>query len=58
MLINKKKVKEYALDISKSTRNGKFTRVSGEFLIHVEALMKEKIRAYIQSLPSVGCTIK
>lgn len=58
MLINKKHVKQYALEISQSTRNGKFTRVSGEFLIHIEAVVKERIRTYVQSLPSVGKTIK
>lgn len=58
MLINKKHVKEYALEISKTTRGGKFTRVSAEFLIHIEAVVKERIRSYVQSLPSVGKTIK
>lgn len=58
MLINKKHVKQYALDVSKQSRNGKFTRVSNDFLILIEAILKERIRLYIQTLPSVGKTIK
>lgn len=57
-LINKTNVKRYALEISRVSRGGKFTRVSGEFLIHIEAVVKEKIRVYVASLPSVGKTIK
>lgn len=57
MLINQKHVKQYALECA-AQRHHKFTRVSKEFLIYVESQMKEKIRSYISTLPSVGRTIK
>ncbi len=55
-LINRKYVKEFALEMSKS-RAHKFTRVGGEFLLKCEANMKEFIRNYIRSIPSKGKTI-
>jgi hypothetical protein len=58
MLINQKKVKQFALGKSESLRNGKFTRVSKEFLNEMDSLLRAKIIEYIQRLPSVGCTIK
>ena len=57
MLINKKEVRKFALDVAKRNRP-KFTRVSKEFLIHCEGVLKERIIHYIQSLPSIGKTIK
>lgn len=57
-LINKKHVKQYALEVSKSCRSGKFTRVSEEFLIYIDARVREEINRYIKQLPSVGVTIK
>lgn len=57
MLINKKAVKQYALDCVKD-RHHKFTRVSQEFFIYIEAKLKADIRNYTHSLPSVGKTIK
>ena len=56
-LINKKHAKQYALDCA-SNRAHKFTRVSADFLIYVEAQVKEKIRQYVSTLPSKGKTIK
>ena len=55
-LVNKKHVKQFALDMAKS-RAHKFTRVGGEFLIKCEANLKEFIRRYVQRLPSKGKTI-
>jgi hypothetical protein len=55
-LINKKHVKEYALETAKS-RAHKFTRVGGEFLIKCEANLKEFVRASVHRLPSKGKTI-
>jgi hypothetical protein len=57
MLINKKAVKQYALDCVKD-RHHKFTRVSAEFMIIAESKLKQFIRDYTLSLPSVGMTIK
>ena len=55
-LLNKKKVKEFALEMAKA-RAHKFTRVGGNFLIQCEGNMKAFIRGYVQRLPSKGKTI-
>lgn len=55
-LISRKHVKAYALCCAK-VREHKFTRVGGEFLIKVEANVKEFIRDYVRRLPSKGKTI-
>tara|TARA_R100000808_G_scaffold2016_3_gene8555 strand:+ start:9948 stop:10121 length:174 start_codon:yes stop_codon:yes gene_type:complete len=57
-MIQKSKVKEFALHVSNETRNGKFTRVSAEFYPKVEGAVRRFVRSYIHSLPSVGKTIK
>ncbi len=56
MLINKSKVKEFALLMAKS-RSHKFTRVGGDFIAKCEGNMKEFIRNYVHRLPSKGKTI-
>ncbi len=56
MLINKKKVKEFALEMAKS-RSHQFTRVGNDFLLKCEGQMKEYIRSYVHRLPSKGKTI-
>ncbi|MGA2542509.1 MAG: hypothetical protein ABSG78_13225 [Verrucomicrobiota bacterium] len=55
-LINRKHVKEFALEMAKG-RAHKFTRVGGEFFLKCEANMKEFIRNYVRSIPSKGKTI-
>ena len=55
-LINRKHVKEFALEMAKS-RAHKFTRVGGEFFLKCEANLKEFVRNYVRSLPSKGKTI-
>jgi len=57
MLINKRKVKEFALEMAKG-RAHKFTRVSGDFLLLCEGQLKEFIRNHVQRLPSKGKTIQ
>ena len=57
MLINRKKVKEFALEMAKS-RAHKFTRVGGEFLLKCEGHLKTFIRDYVHRLPSKGKTIR
>lgn len=57
MLINKKKVKMFALEMAKS-RTHKFTRVGAEFFVRCEVHLKEFIRNQIHTHPSVGKTIK
>ena len=56
MLINRKKVKEFALEMAKH-RAHKFTRVGGDFFIKCEGNLKQFIRGYVHSLPSKGKTI-
>ena len=56
MLINREKVKEFALEMAKH-RAHKFTRVGSAFLIKCEANLKEFIRKQVHSLPSKGKTI-
>ena len=57
MLINRSKVKEFALLMAKA-RAHKFTRVSGEFLAKCEGHLKEFIRNSVHRLPSKGKTIR
>lgn len=56
MLINRKKVKEFALEMAKG-RAHKFTRVGGEFFIKCEGHAKSFVRDYVHRLPSKGKTI-
>lgn len=56
-LLNKKAVKQFTVDYAKATRP-KFTRVSAEFLVYIEGVVKEKIKNHIHTLPSVGKTVK
>ena len=55
-LINKKHVKEFALQMAKD-RAHKFTRVGSGFLVQCEGNLKNFIRGYIQRMPSKGKTI-
>ncbi len=55
-LLNKKHVKEFALEMSKD-RAHRFTRVGGEFLLKCEGRLKDFIRAYVRALPSKDKTI-
>ena len=56
MLINRKKVKEFALEMAKH-RAHKFTRVGRDFFIKCEANLKTFIRSHVHRLPSKGNTI-
>ena len=56
MLINRTKVKEFALEMAKH-RAHKFTRVGSEFFIKCEGNLKEFIRNQLHRLPSKGKTI-
>jgi hypothetical protein len=56
-LLNKKHVKEFALEMAKD-RAHKFTRVSGDFLLKCEGRLKDFIRAQVRALPSKGKTIQ
>ena len=56
-LINKKHVKEFALEMAKG-RAHKFTRVGGDFLLQCEGRLKDFIKSYVRQLPSKGKTIQ
>lgn len=56
-LLNRKAVKQLALDVA-SRRAHRFTRVSKEFLEQVEGELKTLVTTKVNSLPSVGMTIK
>jgi hypothetical protein len=55
-LINRKHVKEFALEMAKG-RAHKFTRVGGDFLLKCEGNLKNFIRSEVGRLPSKGKTI-
>ena len=56
MLINRSKVKEFALEMAKG-RAHRFTRVGSGFFVKCEANLRTFIRAQVHSLPSKGKTI-
>jgi len=57
MMINRRKVKLFALEMAKS-RAHTFTRVGKEFFDRCEAQLKNYIRDQVHRHPSVGKTIK
>lgn len=57
MLINRRKVKQFTLEMAKS-RAHKFTRVSSDFLLKCEGQLKAYIRDQVHRLPSKGKTIR
>jgi len=56
-LLNKTHVKRRALQYSEEMRNGKFTRVSAEFLADLERLVDRTIQSKVQTHPSKGKTL-
>ena len=57
MLINKKAVKQYTLDYCLKNRS-KFTRISNQFFDNMDSQLRNMIDKYVQSLPSIGKTVK
>jgi hypothetical protein len=57
MMINRRKVKLFALEMAKS-RAHKFTRVGKEFYDRCEVNLKEFIRNQVHRHPSKGMTLK
>jgi len=55
--INRQAIKRMALDLSEATRNGKFTRVSAEFLERINAKVAAIVREEVASHPSKGKTL-
>lgn len=59
LLINRSAVKKLALEEALVRfPGGKFTRVSGEFLLAIEGEVKESVKRKVAQLASVGKTIK
>jgi len=56
VLINRRKVKEFTLEMAKH-RAHKFTRVGSSFFVKCEANLREYIRNSVHRLPSKGKTI-
>jgi hypothetical protein len=61
LLINRSHVREYALAVLAEKRPAlkeKMTRVSGEFFVKLDTQLRNYVQAHIESMPSVGKTIK
>jgi hypothetical protein len=57
-LINRQAVKRMALELSKAHRAGKFTRVSGDFLIRMNSRLNAFLQEEVHRHPSIGKTLK
>ena len=56
-IINHRRAREYALQCSKIARNGRFTRVSKEFLLNLESAIRKTIALRVHAAPSKGKTL-
>ena len=56
-LITVKSVKQYILDHASKTRHHKFTRVSEDTLIKVEAAVRSACQSIVATAPSKGQTL-
>lgn len=56
-LLNKTNIKKRALQYSHEMRNGKFTRVSAEFVADLERLVDRTIHSKVHMHPSKGKTL-
>lgn len=56
-LLNKTNIKKRALQYSNEMRNGKFTRVSAEFVADLERLVDRTIHSKVHMHPSKGKTL-
>lgn len=56
-LINKAAVRAYLLDLSRTTRAGKFTRVSGHTFEYINRAVARTCESLVRVHPSVGKTI-
>lgn len=57
-IISRSNVKRLALEVSEQDRNGKFKRVSKDFLDRIEAVTKRAVVSEVQRHPSIGITLK
>ena len=56
-LLNKTNIRKRALQYSKEIRNGKFTRVSAEFISDLERVVDRTINSKVHTHPSKGKTL-
>lgn len=56
-LLNKSKVRAYALEQSRNLRNGRFKRVSKEFIDELEITVRQTIAARVHRAPTKGVTL-
>jgi hypothetical protein len=56
-LICVSKVKKFALEYAKANRAQKFTRVSEDFLVAIEAAVKTAVQSRVNQHPSKGKTL-
>lgn len=57
-LLNRAQVRCLALELSQSTRAGKFRRVSGRFLERINDRLRALVAQEVRSHPSLGKTLK
>jgi hypothetical protein len=57
MIVSPSKIRDLALAVSKEARQGKFTRVSKDFLDRIEAKTYALVVAEVKAHPSVGKTL-
>lgn len=56
--INKSRCKKYALEYASQNKFHKFNRVSEEFLIEAESVLRSWMQRRIDSHPSIGKTLR
>jgi hypothetical protein len=56
-LLNKSKVKQLALELSKNTRNGRFSRVGESFIQRIEARVAAVVADEVYRHPGKGKTL-
>jgi hypothetical protein len=56
-MINRNACKVHALTLSRELRNGKFTRISAEFLDDIESMVRNRIEHTVRTAPSMGKTL-
>jgi hypothetical protein len=57
-LVNRKAIKAFLLEYAQRNRAHRFSRVGESVLDDIEAAVRQKCRAVVDSQPSVGKTIK
>jgi hypothetical protein len=56
--INRRAVRQLALDYAKANRAGRFTRLGKSFFERIDAKVRNIVTSEVQSHPSIGKTLK